>query len=147
MVQLRSLLLNETPSELAKIATPDKFGGPASGIIASCISVLRTSHPTRYVRLIPYGEATPFVAGLEREVSGPNTYLTQAVLSNVELDKEKYQPILPHITWWGWRTPSDYFRWSFGHVVPVKDGETFSIQNIPINWNTMAFAYSFSPQQ
>jgi hypothetical protein len=142
MVQLRSLLLNETPSELAKIATPDQFGGTASGVIASCISVLRTSHPTRYVRLIPHGEATPFVTGLEREVSGPNTYLAQAVQSSVEVEKNKYQPILPHVTWWGWRTPSDYFRWSFGYVVPEK-GEPVSVQNIPLNWNTMVVVYEF----
>jgi len=141
MVQLRSLLLNETPSELAKIATPDQFGGPASGVIANCISILRTSHPTRYIRLIPSGEPTPFVIGLEREVSNSDTYLVQAVQSGIEIEKDKYQPIFPHITWWGWRTPSDYFRWSFGHVNPVNKGEPANIERIPLNWNTIAVAY------
>jgi hypothetical protein len=139
MVQLRSLLLNETPEELAKIATPDKFGGPASGVIASCISVLRTSHPTRYVRLIPKGEPTPYVAGLEREVSSANPYLAQAILSSIQDEKPK--TIWPLITWWGWRTPSDYYRWAFGHVVPVKNGNPVSAKNIPINWNTLVVTY------
>jgi len=111
MVQLRSLLLNETPEELAKIATPDKFGGPASGVIASCISVLRTSHPTRYERIIPKGEPTPFVTGLEREVSSNNPYLAQAVQSNMQDQDGKPKTVWPLITWWGWKTPSEYHRW------------------------------------
>jgi hypothetical protein len=142
MVQLRSLLLNETPEELAKIATPDKFGGPASGVIASCISVLRTSHPTRYVRLIPKGEPTPYVAGLEREVSNTNPYLAQAILSSIQDQDDKPKTIWPLITWWGWRTPSDYYRWSFGNVVPVKNRGPVSAKNIPLNWNTLVVTYS-----
>src|SRR5437762_6098847 len=83
-VELRSLLLNETPAQLSTLANPSQFSGPPSGIIASCIAVLRTSHPTRYERLIPGGAASPFVAGLERLVSGPNPYLAQAVQTNGE---------------------------------------------------------------
>src|SRR6266702_3007158 len=47
-VQLRSLLLNETPEQLSALANPSQFSAPPSGIIASCIAVLRASHPTRY---------------------------------------------------------------------------------------------------
>src|SRR5260221_13913514 len=79
LVQLRSLLLNETPAQLALVATPDQFSGPASGVIASCMAVLRSSHPTRYERLIPGGEPSPFVAGLEREVSDPDASLDEAI--------------------------------------------------------------------
>ena len=141
MVQLRSLLLNETPEQLAKIATPDKFGGPASGVIASCISVLRTSHPTRYVRLIPkQGKPTPYVTGLEREVPGPNPYLTQAIISSIQEDN-KEKNIFPLVTWWGWRTPSDYHRWVFGQVIPIKNGGIIRTRNIPINWNTLIVTY------
>src|SRR5262249_38518551 len=60
-VQLRSLLLNEVPGQLATVATPDQFTGPPSGVIASCISVLRNSHPTCYQRLIAAGAPSPFV--------------------------------------------------------------------------------------
>jgi hypothetical protein len=141
MVQLRSLLLNETPEQLAQIATPDKFGGPASGVIASCISVLRTSHPTSYVRLIPQGEPTPFVAGLEREVPGPSQYLTQAILSSIQEQKDSPKIIFPLVTWWGWRTPSDFYRWVFGQVMPIKSGDPAKVKNIPINWNTLVVAY------
>ena len=142
MVQLRSLLLNETPEELAKIATPDKFGGPASGVIASCIAVLRTSHPTRYERIIPKGEPTPFVAGLEREVSSNNSYLVQAVQSNMQDQDGKPKTVFPLITWWGWKTPSEYHRWVFGQVIPVKDGKPVNVKNIPINWNTLVVTYA-----
>ena len=142
MVQLRSLLLNETPEQLAKIATPDKFGGPASGIIASCISVLRTSHPTRFIRLIPkQGEPTPYVAGLEREVPGPNPYLTQSVISSIQGGDDKEKSIFPLVTWWGWKTPSDYHRWVFGQVIPIKSGDPIKTKSIPLNWNTLIVAY------
>jgi hypothetical protein len=144
MVQLRSLLLNETPEELAKIAMPDKFGGPASGVIASCISVLRTSHPTRYERIIPKGEPTPFVAGLEREVSSNNPYLVQAVQSNMQDQDGKPKTVFPLITWWGWKTPSEYHRWSFGHVIPAKDEKPVNVKNIPINWNTLVVTYGLN---
>lgn len=141
MVQLRSLLLNETPEELAKIATPDKFGGPASGIIASCISVLRTSHPTTYIRIIPKGEPTSFVTGLEREVSIASPYLVQAVQSSIQDQDGEPKTVWPLITWWGWKTPSEYHRWAFGHVVPSKNGNPTNAKSIPINWNTLVVTY------
>lgn len=142
MVQLRSLLLNETPEQLAKIATPDQFGGPASGVIASCISVLRTSHPTRYIRLIPkQGEPTPFVTGLEREVPGPNPYLTQAVISSIQQQNNKEKGIFPLVTWWGWRTPSNYHRWVFGQILPIENRDPVKVENILINWNTLVVTY------
>src|SRR6185369_17291939 len=77
-VQLRSL------SKPATAATPEQFSGSPSGTVASCIAVLRASHPTRYQRLIPAGEPTPFVAGLEREVGEPNPYLVQALQSSAQ---------------------------------------------------------------
>ena len=89
LVQLRSLLLNETPAELAQLAIPEAFTGPPSGILASCLSVIRTSHPTRYVRLIQGAEPSPFVTGLEREVAGPNTYLAQAIQFRTDSRKQQ----------------------------------------------------------
>jgi hypothetical protein len=142
-VQLRSLLLNESPAELAVVATPDKFSGPASGVIASCLSVLRTSHPTRYERLVAAGDPSPFVAGLEREVSGPNTYLVQAIQTSAEDKKTKaIQPLWPEVTWWkSWKTPTGA-RWTFGHVTPVRDGLPTNVETVPLNWNSMASVYS-----
>ena len=142
-VQLRSLLLNETPAQLAEVATPNQFSGPPSGVIASCISVLRTSHPTRFERLIPGGEPSPFVAGLEREVSEPNPYLEQAIQSHPE-DKttNTTQTIWPEVTWWkSWKTPTGH-RWTFGHVTPLREGRPSSAQTVPLNWNSQATIYS-----
>src|SRR2546426_860824 len=115
LVQLRSLLLNETLAQLAQLAIPDTFTGPPSGIIASCLSVIRTSHPTRYVRLIPAGEPSPFVAGLEREVAGPNAYLVQAIRFHAEGKRGQLSKTTwPETTLWrSWKTPTGQ-PWSFG---------------------------------
>ena len=123
LVQLRSLLLNESPADLAKVATPDQFAGPPSGVIASCLAVLRASRPIRYERLIPPGPPSPFVAGLEREVGGPNPNLVQTVQFRVtDRQTRTSHAIWPLITWWGWKTPTGA-RWNFGQVRPVLQGE------------------------
>jgi hypothetical protein len=140
-VELRSLLLNETPAQLSVLANPSQFSGPPSGIIASCIAVLRTSHPTRYERLIPGGPASPFVAGLERDVAGPNPYLAQAVQSKGEEKTDaNSQADWPEVTWWkSWKTPTGH-RWTFGHVTP-EEGQPTKARRIPLNWNTEVLSY------
>jgi hypothetical protein len=142
LVQLRSLLLNESPAELATVATPEQFSGPLSGVIASCLSVIRTSHPTRYERLIPRGEPSPFVAGLERDVAGPNPFLLQAVQYET---KDQPSPTRangwPQITWWGWKTPTGE-RWTFGHVTPVREGMPGEVKVVPLNWNTEVVTFA-----
>ena len=141
VVQLRSLLLNEPPEQLAQFSTPDKFSGPASGVIGSCLAVLRISHPTRFVRLIPPGEPTPFVAGLERELTHPSTYLVQAVQSSIQDKKTKTsQPIWPRITWWGWKTPTVQ-RWTFGQVIPAGQSTPPAPKQVNLNWNTQVTVY------
>jgi hypothetical protein len=141
LVQLRSLLLNETPAELAAVARPDQFAGPPAGEIASCLSMLRTSHPTRYQRLIPPGDPSPFVTGLEREVSGPNTDLIasieyQAFDSNTKSSLATW----PQLTWPQWKTPSGA-HWSFGHIRPVREAGPRAARVVPLNWNTRAIVF------
>jgi hypothetical protein len=140
LVQLRSLLLNEKPVDLAALASPDEFGGPASGVIASCLAVIRTSHPTRRVRLIPRAGTTPQVAGLEREVDGPNVNLCQTVQAAEVIDRrtKDTRAVWPHVTWWA---PGGG-RISFGHVMPVAAGEPVSAQVVPLNWNAQAVTYT-----
>ena len=145
LVQLRSLLLNEPPADLAKVATPETFGGPASGVIASCIAVLRTSHPTRRDRLIPAADPTPFVVGIEREVAGPNTHLCQALQWTArEPGARDLRPVWPLVTWWGWKTPSGH-QWTFGQVTPNPQGVPLDVQAVPLNWNTQAIVYTLAP--
>jgi len=138
-IQLRSLLLNETPAELGRMATPEQFTGSASGLIASCIAVLRTSHPTRYQRLIPAGEPSPFVAGLEREVAGPNPFLMQALQSSAQDESTRTtRPIWPEGTWWkSWQTPTGH-RWTFGQITPEQKGAPVNVRTVRLNWNTEA---------
>ena len=135
LVQLRSLLLNESPAELANVAPVEKFSGPPSGIIASCISVLRTSHPTRYERLIPAAPPTPFVAGLEREVAGPNVYLVQSVATEVrDRNAGQTNATWPRVSWWGWKTPTGT-PWNFGQVTPSTNAPV-KTETTLLNWNT-----------
>ena len=142
LVQLRSLLLNEPPADLAKVAAPDQFAGPPSGIIASCMAVLRTSHPTHLDRLIPAAPAGPPAVGLEREVAGPNPYLAQAVLSAATDPATKTtRAIWPLVTWHGWKTPSGYNRWTFGTVRPIEIGDPPEARPITLNWNTTVVTY------
>ena len=136
LVQLRSLLLNQGPAELAAVATPEQFTGPPSGQIASCLAVLRTSHPTRYERLIPPGEASPFVAGIERETIRPNPGLV------VEIESEQRgagatpgKPEWPRLVWPGWRAPTGA-AWTFGQIRASTNGSPIRIRSIPLNWNT-----------
>lgn len=139
LVQLRSLLLNETPAQLANVATPDQFSGPPSGIIASCLAVIRTSHPTRYVRLIPRSPPSPFVAGLEREIGGPNIYLTQSI--QAQADAKNSNRSWPEVTWWkSWKTPSAH-RWSFGHAGSMSEPAA-KPKLVPLSWNSEALIYS-----
>ncbi len=141
LVQLRSLLLNEPPAELAAMATPDQFAGPPSGVIASCWSVIRTSHPTHYVRLIPPGPPSPFVAGLEREVPGPNICLVQSVRYSAKSKEPGAGAFVwPWITWWGWKTPTGQ-PWNFGHVTPELKGSPLQARVVNLNWNSQAVVY------
>ncbi|HSH17287.1 MAG TPA: hypothetical protein VLD18_14690, partial [Verrucomicrobiae bacterium] len=119
LVQLRSLLLREPPEALAEWAAPDQFTGPPSGVIASCLAVVRTSHPARYERLIPGGPPGPFVTGLERQVQGPNATLVTSVAFPKSWAQEGGESAgWPRVTWWkSWRTPTDE-PWNFGEIVP-----------------------------
>jgi len=145
IVQLRSLLLNEASSDLAMVGAPEKFGGTASGVIGSCISILRTSHPTRFERLIPAaGEPSPFVTGLERDRGVADAELLQVLESNVgqfEKSVVTKSPMWPRITWGGWQTTPAGKRWNFGQVVPTPGHTPLGVRHVPVNWNTEAVVY------
>jgi hypothetical protein len=136
IVQLRSILLNEGPDELARAAMPEQFTGRPAGVMASCLAVLRTSHPIRYERLIPGGAPSPFVAGIEREVSGPNPYLVQRIMTERrEPTSEKAAtPIWPRLSWREWKTPTAG-DWNFGQVADSTNAPA-TATSTALNWNT-----------
>lgn len=140
LVQLRSLLLDESPEDLAKLATPEEFRGPPSGVIAGCMAVLRAGRPKRFERLIPKVGSSPVVAGLERENAGPNVHLTQSVRHYVTPNRKTGEGtiIWPHVTWW---TPERGKRWSFGQVRPDPHAGPLDVEEVPLNWNTAVYAY------
>jgi len=109
--------------------------------LASCLSVLRTSHPTRYQRLIPPGDPSPFVTGLEREVSGPNTDLIASIEYQEFDSKTKSNRMTwPRLTWPQWKTPTGAV-WNFGHIRPVHEGSPRAVRIVPLNWNTRATVF------
>jgi hypothetical protein len=141
LVQLRSLLLNETSAELATVATPDQFSGPPAGQIANCLSILRTSHPTRYERLIPPGDPSPFVTGFEREVPGSNTALIAFVEHQATPSNDRsHSPTWPQLIWPHWKTPTGA-TWTFGHVRPVSNARPRAARVVRLNWNTRVIVF------
>jgi hypothetical protein len=141
LVQLRSLLLNETSAELGAVATPDQFSGPTAGQIASCLSVLRTSHPTRYERLIPPGDPSPFVPGFEREVSAPSTALIASIEYQAKPPNDRSDSTTwPQLSWPQWKTPTGD-AWSFGHIRPVPGPGPRAARVVRLNWNTRVIVF------
>jgi len=120
LVQLRSLLLNESPALLAGTAVPEQFTGPPDGIMASCLALLRTDGPTRFERLIPPMAPSPFVAGPGRDDSRAHSHL----VTWVSVGPEEPKPGMPRasrtmdwpeLIWPAWSTPSGA-QWTFGAV-------------------------------
>ena len=142
LVQLRSLLLDESPAELSAIATPEQFTGPPSGVIASCLAVIRASHAERRVRLISGEMASPFVTGLQREVIGPNVYLVNAIQTrNAGAKDSSTEFTWPQImSWKSWKTPTGG-RWTFGSVVPGSNPTPGQPRVQALNWNSQAVIY------
>ncbi len=143
LLQLRSLLLDESPAELAQVATPDQFTGPPSGVIASCISVLRTSRPARLERIIPPGPPVPFTVGVEREAPGATVCLTQAVMVTWPAPAEGEGVSWPLVTWWGWESLREPER-AFGRVRPTRASKPGAVaaEWHSLNWNAAAVCFS-----
>ncbi len=141
LIQLRSLLINESPSELAALGSPEQFTGPLSGQTASCLSVLRTSHPTRFERLIPGGDPSPFVVGLEREfIVAKRPLLVTLQDQAVDARTKSAVPAWPLLTWPEWRTPTGA-PWTFGSIRPGLQESPRSVQSIPLNWNSQVLVF------
>lgn len=141
LVQLRSLLLNESPAELARMAAPEQFAGTPAGVAASCLAMLRAAQPVRYQRLIPVASPSPFVAGLERDVPGPNPGLTHAMRFMAgAASLVSSQPAWPRIAWPRWTTATGQ-PWTFGQVAPVRRGSPAAAEAAPLNWNCQALIY------
>jgi hypothetical protein len=140
LVQLRSLLLNESPAELANVATADRFTGTSAGISASCLAVLRTSHPTRFERLIPPGEPAPFVTGLERDVAGWPGHLVVSLAYQTSAGGEAVA--WPQLRWPEWKAPSGE-PWTFGHIRSQRGANPRVAKVTPINWNTRVVSFDF----
>jgi len=103
-------------------------------------SLLLGETPTRFVRLVPPGAASPLVAGAEREVPGPHATL----LTEVQLVDRCGQPATnawPRLAWPDWRSPAGG-EWSFGRLKPARDGEPKSARRIPLNWNTEVITFA-----
>ena len=111
----------------------------AAASLARARSLLLGESPKQYARLIPPGAPSPFVAGAEREVSGPNPTL----LTEVQLVDQAGRPSTnawPRLVWPTWKTPAGD-TCSFGRIKPARDGKPTSVRRIPLNWNTEVITF------
>jgi len=142
LLQLRSFLLNESAMELPNLATNAQRLVYISGGVANDLSVLRTSRPTRFDRLIPPGDPSPFVAGLERDIISPASYLVTALdIGQPEGKTSTRGQAWPQLTWPAWKTPSGA-PWSFGHIRPTKDALPAKVQIVELNWTTRVLVFT-----
>jgi hypothetical protein len=135
----RDWLREDVRRELSWSAQRGLATNAAAGL-AQARSLLFGEAPTRFERLVPPGQPSPFVAGAEREVLGPNATL----LTDVQLVDRGGQPSTngwPRLEWPAWKTPAGG-AWSFGRMKPVREGEPKSVQRIPLNWNTEVITFA-----
>ncbi len=138
IVRLRSLILNESPANLAKILPVSANVHSNSGIAAHCMAYLRVSRTLRFVPLIP-GEktATDWQIGLERERPEGDAVLAATVQWSAGRESHVGAPAL---TWYGWKPPKTNpnlpggERWSFGQI--LADAPPVSARLQTLNWNT-----------
>jgi hypothetical protein len=79
-------------------------------------------------RLIPSGPPSPFVPGIEREVSGPNPALVQTI----ETAPGKWPRIMLHTT------STKGKPWPLGYVKTSSGDAPLRVEGVPLNWNTKA---------
>jgi len=112
----------------------------ATNSTAHARSLLLGESPKKFARLVPPGAPSPFVAGAEREVVGPNpTLVTEVQL--VDRDGRPATNVWPRLAWPAWKSPAGG-EWSFGRMKPTRDGEPTAVRRIPLNWNTEVITFA-----
>lgn len=134
LVRLHSLLLDEPPSELAKICDPKRISGPPPGIIASMIAFIRTSTPHEYIRLVPKGGGLSEIApGLDRE-GGWRRGITETPCDPDLVMTLRGPWAIPTWRFWGGGgKPSDPDL-SFGVITPNPEMCEGLCEDIPLSW-------------
>jgi hypothetical protein len=137
-VRVRSLVLNESPAELARVTPPREMGGPTSGVVASMFSYIRTGRPSEHERLVPAsGRPSPFVLGRERETTGS--------LASMTMDLTSGTRDWPLPSWHFWKAPrypqrfKKQDRFPFGYVTPFPGMKAASGESWPLDWAGRAF--------
>lgn len=151
MERIRSLLLNESPEDLAKLSSPDQWRQqPNSGKVAFGLSYLRVTRPTQVARIIPKeGKPSPFVLGLEREVEGGFSGLVQNPVWEYKPKQGDPVAYWPVPVWHFWKPPASVKdhpvgdRWPFGESRPSGPERPKSAKTTRLNWNTQATAFEF----
>ena len=139
LIALRSLLLNESPSQMAPLAAGAPLSASPFDAIATAVAFLRTSQPIRFERLIAGDRNgdTPFVVGPEREIGTATTRL----VSDLESGNSPEKPLdWPKLEWRPWKTASGH-SWTVGHIQPVRSGVPRRVTEVPLNWNTRVLTF------
>lgn len=124
-VQLRSLLLNESPGE--SVTTPPNLTMPGAGVIANCLAVLRVSAAPSLQRLIPAAAASPWVIGIERE----NSLADAGLMTSIPASETSWTEMV----WPEWRTPIGA-TWSFGQIRTSPNIKPGQRKRLTVNWNS-----------
>jgi hypothetical protein len=85
----------------------------------------RGGDTTKAIRLIPSGAPTPFVAGLEREITGPNPPIVQTIETRAGA--------------WPWAIVDG--QWPIGHVRVASNQAPGRLERAAINWNTESLSF------
>lgn len=144
LAQLRSMLLQETPEQLAQLDDPPSVVMASARVLATCLAMVQASQPPHWQRLIPSAARSPFVVGPERDVPGPNANLTESVLTTSTPTSGNQGALdWPSIGGWTrWKTPSGD-DWTFGKFKPVRDTVPMGVSVVELNWNTKVTVYEY----
>jgi len=136
--QLRSLLLNESPEVLAKLAPMQNVRiGRAADAISYYLSFIRTGRETKTTQLIPDDlPPSPWILGLEREAEGSDGDLAVHVSTG-----DDQWPVLSD---YGWAPPKETAgppggkRWSYGQII-AGDAPAVTLKYERLSWTTEAW--------
>ena len=137
---LRSLLLNESPSQLTTLAARERSFPAPFEELAECVAMLRASQPVLVERLIPAAPEGSWSLGMERELGGSHSGLVVRMNTGGENRAAKAWPRPEFPSDWATSTEDALTP---GRMAPVREGAPTSLRTEVLNWNSTVWVYEF----
>jgi hypothetical protein len=131
LVRLQGFLSSLAATNVSNIATPEELSGTPSGVIASCIAMLRATQPVRHERLIPGAPLSPFLG--QADAAQPHVAMVHELTSDNSVGATS---AWPRILWSGWKTPTGH-AWNFGEVRAGTPEQPGTQESLPVNRNAV----------